>query len=259
MIYIGSEAIKYWYPSFPREPKDKDYLVENLDDPNILPIKESWELHGKKSEFLVIPPLWNFLQKEYNNYSPKYLYPNVLYTLKMSHMFWDFSWDKHMFDIQFLKSKGCVLIKPLFDELYEYWNEYHGKNKRSQLDVSAQKFFDNALKKYDHDYLHTLINPIPTYTKILKDGAEVDVDENKFNALSFEDKLELVREEIYVMAYERLANRDYRAAYFGMLKKFIMNHSPIFEAIFIIENFKILHKPIINYKQKLDYDLSRNC
>ena len=29
MILIGSKAIKYWFPDFPRDPKDTDYIVDD--------------------------------------------------------------------------------------------------------------------------------------------------------------------------------------------------------------------------------------
>jgi hypothetical protein len=229
---IGSRAIKALFPDFPREPKDYDFLVQTKQ-----PTKREVDL---VEEYHINPVLFEYVEKHGIN-------ADVLLTLKTSHIFWDIFWSKHMFDIVFLKEHGAKLIQPLFDDLYEYWNNFHGKNQRSDLSMSSESFFDNALTKYDHDVLHTYINPNPVYFKVLKDGADVDVSEEKFNALSFEDKLELVREEVYVMAYERLFNRDYRVAFNWMLKKFIMNHAPMWEALFIVNNYRILQKCPINY------------
>jgi len=235
-ILIGSSAIKHHFPDFPREPKDLDYIGKGTNIPG-------------KVEYHV--------NRVFDESSYDIMYPNDLYTLKVSHIFWDIKWEKHMFDIQFLKKKGCTLDRELFDKLYQYWNEVHGSNHRSNLELSKEEFFNNALKTYDHDALHELLVPIPMYKKVLADGKDVEVDESKYNALSFEDKLELVREEVYVMAYERLAGRSYREAYHWMLKKFIMKHAPMYEALFIIENYIELHKPKINFKEKLDYELQR--
>lgn len=237
-ILIGSAAIKYHFPDFSRIPKDEDYIGNGKNIPGKIEFHEN--------------PI-------FDNYQHEIMLPNDLYTLKMSHLFWDIKWEKHIYDVQFLKSKGCVLNLELFNQLYEYWNKLHGKNKRSDLTMSSDDFFNNALKTYNHDELHLLINPVPMFTKVLKDGAEVDVCEKKFEKLTYEEKLELVREEVYVMAYERLNDRDYRTAYVWMLKKFIIAHAPIWEAIFIIENYKTLHKPAINYKEKLDYELQRTA
>jgi hypothetical protein len=229
---IGSQAIKNIFPDFSREPKDFDYLVQTK--------QPTLRQEGLIEEYHVNQPLYNYISKNGIN-------ADVLFTLKVSHIFWDIFWSKHMFDIVFLKEHGAKLIKPLFYELYDYWNQIHGKNHRSDLSMTGDDFFDNALTKYDHDVLHTYITPTPTYFKVLKDGADVDVSEEKFNKLSFEEKISLTREEVYVMAFERLFNRDYRVAYNWMLKKFIMNHAPMWQALFIIENYRIIQKCPINY------------
>lgn len=245
MLLIGSRAIKYWFDDFHREPKDWDWITDDLSKPKPENIDGHHEYHLNP----VLLPL---------SYHNNVLSSNSLYTLKISHLFWDIRWAKHMFDVQFLRRKGCLFNRDLFDKLYAYWNTIHGTNHRSDLTLDADAFFNNALKTYDHDYLHTLINPVPAYIKVLKDGSEVEPDEIKFQLLSHQEKLDLVREECYVMAYERLGIRDYREAYSWMIKKFIMNHAPMWEALWIIDNYIELHKPLINYKLKLDYELSRD-
>lgn len=236
MLLIGSSAIKYHFPDFPREPKDTDYAVTEHT------------FNTKGIEYLYNPIIGNL---------DGIATPNILYTLKISHVIgWDIKWEKHMFDTQFLKSKGAKLNLNLFHNLYSFWNEHHSQNKRSDLNMTADEFFDNAVTCiYDHDFLHTLLNPYPTFKHVLKDGAEVDVDENKFNTLTFEQKCDLVTEEVMVMAYERFYKMKWMHAYSKMLKKFILNHAPLWEAIFIIENFKTLHKPKFNYFKKIENEI----
>lgn len=235
MILIGSSAIKFHFPDFNRNPKDVDYIGIGKSD------------FLKGVEYLENPC--------FVNYPHSIIQPNDLYTLKASHLFWDINWEKHIYDVQFLKQKGCVLNKPLFYKLYDFWNTYHTTNKRSNLKMSSEDFFDNAVScPYNHDYLHTLINPTPVYTKILV--GEVEVGEELFEKLSFEEKLNLVREEVYVMAYERLHGRHYKHAYGWMLKKFIMSHAPIWEAIFIIDNYSLLSLPKINYVKLIESKLN---
>lgn len=236
-MVIGSTAIKYHFPDFPREPKDLD-LIGFGKNKNGIEFHRNPVLESKMPGFSVCPA-------------------NDLYTLKVSHCFWDIKWEKHMFDIQFMKAKGCELNPYLFNELYAYWCSVHELPTRSKLNMSAKDFFDNALSKYDHDFLHALISPTPMYKSVLREGAEVEVSDGKFKALTHNQKLELVREEIYVMAYERMGDRSYRSAYAWMLKKFIIHHAPIWEAVWIIQNYKELHKPMFNYKTKLDYELRR--
>jgi hypothetical protein len=240
---IGSRAIKNLFPDFKREPKDYDYLVET---------KQRIFREGDLiEEYHVNPPLYKYISENGIN-------ADVLLTLKVSHIFWDIFWSKHMFDIVFLTEKNAKIIKPLFQELYEYWNQLHGKNKRSDLSMTGDEFFDNALSKYDHDVLHTYINQNPTYFKVLKDGADVDVSEEKFNLLPFQEKVDLTREEVYVMAFERLFNRDYRVAYNWMLKKFIMNHAPMWQALFIIQNYKLIQKCPINYVKIIEEHMNHD-
>lgn len=239
MILIGSTAIKHHFPDFPREPKDLDYAVPTTKS-NI-----------KGIEYLYNPVIGGLFG---------IASPDMLYTLKVSHLIgWDINWDKHTFDAQFLKSKGAKLDLDLFNKLYQFWNSYHNENRRSDLDMTADEFFDNVVKcEYDHDYLHTLLNPHPTFNYVLKDGAEVDVCEGKFNNLSFEQKCDLVIEEVMVMAYERYYKSGWMHAYTKMLKKFILSHAPIWEALFIIENYKSLHKPTFNYFKTIENGLKIN-
>lgn len=253
-MVIGSTAIKYWFPDFPREPKDID-IIKGSKFNDYFPI-------DFKREYLDNPILLLYCN------DGDFLHINLLYTLKISHVFWDLenkSWDKHMWDIQWLKEKGCQFVPYLFYKLYDYWNKVHGKNKRSNLDMSADKFFDNVITfPVEHDYLHELLvkheyfeGNEPTYKKILKDGAEVDVSEEKFNLLTEKQKFNLVIEEVMVMALERYSDLYYKAAFSKMLKKFIINHAPLWEAIWIIQNHKKLITEIpfdfiLHLKQKIE-------
>lgn len=250
MVIIGSTAIKYWFSDFNRVPKDLDVVCYEGEELNLI-------LDYERIERLPNSVLLDYLKSV--NYNNKYLSPDLLYTLKMSHAVgWQINWEKHVFDIQFLKSKGCKLNKELFLDLYAYWNTTHEKNKRSDLAMSAEEFFDNAVKcPHDHDFLHTLINPTPTFNKVLKDGAEVEVSEEKFNSLSHEEKCDLVREEVFVMAYERKPKVHFLHGYSWMLKKFIINHAPLWEACWILENYIELHKAPYNFVEKINTELEK--
>lgn len=244
MTLIGSRAMKYWFPEFPRKPFDWDYLIKDGES--------APEKGGDIVECYQIPAL----QKRVG-FNMEHLTPDLLYTLKMSHVSgWNIKWDKNLYDLVYLQNKGAILDKELFFELREWWDIVHGDNKRSDLNMSAEDFFDNAVNcPHNHDYLHTLLREYPTFNKVLKDGAEVDVCEEKFNNLSHEEKCDLVKEEVMIMAYERLNGRDYKTAYTWMLKKFILNHAPIWETIFILQNYVELHKPQFNYVALLNNKL----
>lgn len=251
-MIVGSYCILYHFPDFYRKPKDLDYI-----EGGPVPMNPN----DYKVECLKNPVLLD--AEKYN--SSGYCSKDNLYTLKMSHMFWDIRWEKHISDIMFLKDKGCKLNRDLFFKLYDYWNTVHEPNRRSNLQMSSEDFFTNALNlEHSHDFVHTLIKEVPTYTLILKDGAEVEVDENKFNQLTFEQKCSLVKEEVFVMAWERYSKYLHYIAYQKMLKKFIINHAPLWEAIFILDNFKELKTPCFNgvkgfnFIQHINNGLKRN-
>jgi len=136
-----------------------------------------------------------------------YATPDAVYTIKCSHANWDIKWEKTISDILVLKQKySCRSLDNLYEALYKYWKGVH--NDKSHLSLAKPKgeFFDDFVTyKYDHDYLHTLAayDEKPLYTRCLKDGQDVFLDRDKFEALSFEDKVKLFREEMYVITLER--------------------------------------------------------
>jgi hypothetical protein len=246
MILIGSSAIKHLFPDFNREPKDIDYIV-NIDS----------KLKSENGiEYLQNPIIYN----KYKPFTNTVISKDDLVTLKASHLFWNINWQKHMFDLQFLLNKGCKIDSILFNNLYDYWQTFHGKNKRSDLKMTKEDFFTNKIN-YDtaqHDDLHLIINPTPIYSTILEDGKEVELSEEKYNQLTHEQKIELIREEVMVMAYERFKDLDYKIAYSRMLKKFIISHAPKFTMIFILENYIELHKPKFNYIKKIEDGINKH-
>lgn len=241
MVIVGSTAAKFWFPDF-REPKDIDIIT---DDPNFV--------NAKGQDHIFCPPLLHYLRKHGRPgmiSGDGMLEPSILYTLKMSHIFWDRKWDKHFADIQFFKSKGCKLIWPLFYNLYQFWQEQEPLY-RSDLQMSSENFFNNALPDgHLHDELHLLINPNPAYKQILI--GEVETSDELFFALPDEEKARIIVEEVMVMAYERQGGRIWYHAYAWMLKKFLRQHSPIRQAIWGIENFDLIKKPFFNFVKHID-------
>jgi hypothetical protein len=256
-MIIGSTAISNWFSDFKREPKDLDVIIQYETD-------VTSEIKNTKVEYLENYVLITWILEKYSNI-PLYCPADELYTLKISHSFWDLknkSWDKHVFDIQFLKEKGCQFLPELFWKLFDYWESLHGKRKCSNLEMSAKDFFNNAINfEVEHDLLHELLvqhdyfSGPPTYKKILKEGAEVDVCMNKFNALSETDKFNVVFEEVAVMSIENRfpAELHWRSKYQKMLKKFIINHCKLEEGIWILQNYKKLITEVpFNYEEFLN-------
>ena len=257
-MIIGSTAMKYHWPQINKDPKDLDIIKDT-----------PYKANGQRVEILENPILIEY----YEGNCPEYIGKDELYTLKISHPLWSLdngSWEKHVFHIQQMKEFGCKLIEPLFYKLFEYWEKVHGKRKTSNLEMSSEDFFNNALpKEYEHDYLHEVLiqhphfqgQERPSYAKVLKDGAEVDVCQQKFNTLNWQEKFNLAFEEVAVMSFEpgRYPSSMYwKKKYHLMLKKFIISHAPIWEAVWILQNHKELSTPPFNPHLFLNQKLTCN-
>jgi hypothetical protein len=242
---IGSTAIKYHFPDFPREPKDVDYFSpKKLQAADGGPTVETFwheDLEGVFSEMIATP--------------------DELYTIKVSHAFWELkngSWSKHMMDVLFLQSKGATLIPELYKILYKVWEDTHGK-KKVNLESDPEEFFNDKIVKriYDHDSIHESVAYYdrPLFERILRDDSDVAVDKSKWDAMDHEDKLKMVREEIYATALERkLVPSDYKsspgAAYNWTLRKTITSLTKGWFALFVVENFKDLTKADVDYVKR---------
>jgi len=240
-LIIGSTAIKNYYPDFPREPKDIDIVV-----------------FDKQKREGVIEFLENPVILKYQDSG--YLKPDLMLSLKISHLFWDINWEKHLFDVQFLLGKGCKYNLSLINELRSFWDSFLPKIRRSRLEMNKEQFFTNSVNENteQHDYLHILLNSVPMYTKLLKENCEVELDENKWQSLSFEEKCDVVFEETAVMAFERFKIIDYRIAYKKQLKDNIIKHFPFYIELFTIQNYRNLEKPKYNFKTKIENELQIN-
>jgi hypothetical protein len=213
MKIYGSTALKHWYPDFNRIPSDLDIISKEKD----------WI------------EAFNYLIE---NNEEEYIKPDFLYDIK---------WEKTMWDIQFLKEKGCKLDKHFYDLLIKDWAIIH-KQKRINLNVKNEEFFNSNIKrKYDHDYLHEVFAFYnkPLNYRIRKDLTKPLCNEELFNNLSYDDKLKLALEEIYVIATERfILNQGFsnRRSKLLAIKLIITSLSKGFFNLFIIENFLTLLK-----------------
>lgn len=136
--------------------------------------------------------------------------------LKLSHRYLKNSphFLKTMRDIQALRAHGVTLdyeaqvwLKQREAETYVY--------KHPNLNQSKDAFFngDGVTYVFDHDSIHVAVARVPgqpAYSFYLKDGEQVKVDRNKWDALPEEYRLNGVVEEATVLALERsqIPNRD---------------------------------------------------
>lgn len=131
---------------------------------------------------------------------------DTLYTIKLAHAAWDIKWEKTMADMVWLQAQGAKTDETLYAMLVPHWEKVHGDKAYLSLKKTKEEFFTNNVScPIDHDYIHELVAHYdkPLYTTVLKDGQDVLIDRDKFMALSEEDRLKMIREEVYVIALER--------------------------------------------------------
>ena len=225
-ILIGSQAAKNWFKDFPRKPADTDYITE----------QETTIYTGFKYI------LDNNLHK--NSIAT----PETLFTLKMSHIYWDIWWDKTLYDIVYFQNKGLQINQELYNLLYKDWEKKY-QTKKIKMDKSNEEFFkDNVNRKYVHDDIHQSIAfyDKPLYEKVKTDLTKAALSKKLFDQLTKEDQIKLALEEINVVSLERFlipSNFKIRpkAARYKAIKQLVVSMSKGWFPKFIIDNFKTIH------------------
>lgn len=240
MLIFGSTALKHWFPDLKREPKDLDYIGLGKSSPNI--------------EFHWVPSFQYILD---NNKDSRFVDPNFLYTIKISHACYDIRWDKTMFDIQFMKNKGCKIDNNLYQMLLKDWEVIHHKKKIKLGGTPNQFFNSNITRKIDHDELHKLVMfyETPLHEKIRQDKNNVKVSKQLWDQLSFEDQIKCASEEAYVFAIERYIDYPPRIALIKALKQLITSSTKGYFNLFIIDNFETLRYNISDKYLKVIGDI----
>ena len=238
-IIVGSYALSYW-GYLRKPPKDIDNWVSS----------EAELATCGNCDNKIIPE--HILKLIPTNHG--FATPRAIYTIKCSHLGWDNpNWQKHKEDVLWLKAEGYVIIPELYNSLVNYWKETLGNKEFLSLDKSKEQFFtDYVSYKYDHDYLHELVAypNKPMYEKCLGSNEAVLTNYEKFNSLSFDDKIKLFKEEVTVIACERWLLNDYwkgqiswYQAYLFALKKTITNLTKNWATDFIVLNLEKFNKP----------------
>lgn len=256
LTLIGSAAARHWFPDF-REPKDSDWHSEKESDRKRLPP----EIDGRKTDLFVDERLGGYNWGAIAD-------PSDLYTLKVSHSFWEIgprgsraataNWRKHMADVIFFQRKGVEFNRDLYDLVLPIWKDVHRKNPTNLNQKAGDFFKDGVVRKYDHDSIHASIayNDHPLYEDILVPGEEVMVDSTKFfSGMDYETQLQLVREEVYATALERIMiPKNYEgspgAAYAWALQRTITSLFKGEWALWAVLNYDTLARPDCDYVQR---------
>ena len=141
----------------------------------------------------------------------------LLFALKITHMYWPIHWFKTMEDIQFITER-YPLIQNIVNDNENLQNiilvhmeelETNKPHPKVNLNMENDQFFqksENKLKrKIDHDELHQLVAfyDKPLFTKFKKDLTKALIDRDLFEKATFYFQIQLVQEEIMALTLER--------------------------------------------------------
>ena len=236
---IGSRAIKYNYP---------EYNLKDGADFDIIGDKESNEGYDCTP---LDPSL--FTVTHYPMDGVEVIMADDLYTLYLSHLLWDYQWNKYKDRLFFLQTRGCTLNKELLVKLVDFFekSDIETRVKRMNFNQTPEDFFNNDIKNpISHEEFHRIVNPNPIFYRLLISKDSVEISEEEFMKLSQEEKLEVVYEEAAALALERIymfKSLHPQALYCLMLKKMVVSLSPRWLAIFILDNYTHIFKPKNQY------------
>lgn len=244
-LIFGSTAMKHWFPDLRDKPKDLDIMGQGKSSPGV-------EYHWNEAFQYVLE----------NNKDEKYVDPDFLYTIKVSHAEWNIRWSKTIIDIKNMKKKGCMLDPLLYNMLHKEWEKIHIP-KRVVISGYVEEFFrENITRKFDHEELHERIkyNEIPMHYKIRKNPEKVNVSKELWDKLSYMEQLQTASEEVIVFAVERHASKPPKHSLFKALEDLITKSCTGFFALFMIMNFEeilelsMTNQQFINLKKEIKDD-----
>lgn len=249
-MLVGSKAANVVGLLKRNRPSDLDiWLSANEKVPNI------------KAEISIMP---DDIMEAFSEKSKKQKYATLddLMTIKLSHLQYDIKWLKHLNDYLVLKHSDCCLNEELYYLLVLHWKKVFQNKRFLSLYKTKDAFFDDFVpKKYDHDWLHSLVAypNQPIYISCLQDGQEVAIDPVKFDKLGFDDKVKMFREEINVIAMERWVipskgKISYHQAYHRSLHKTVTALTKGWACEFILKNIEDFLYP---NKNEIKYVLSQ--
>jgi len=230
MLIVGSKALKYHYPNFPRKVNDIDIIGFESDvDTLILLLNPSLVKKFKhtvlfknitnKTEFFDTDNVEILLADNSESFK-RYLEidkgktfasKKTLFSLKKSHINFAIKFKKHIHDYCFLYDElgGIDDLSDITKLNYLETEKRVGKIKTPSLNVTVDEFFKQSEEfvkpQFAHDDLHKIMAYYdkPLYEKMQDDKSMARCNLDKWVVFSYEDKCKCVLEEAYVIALER--------------------------------------------------------
>jgi hypothetical protein len=236
MLVVGSKALDYHFPHLKRKVKDIDIigntndisiLVKNLLPEKVIETKYLTTLVNIKnknnffntSNVEILNSDESFSLNEYVKYEYSkavdkkgliYASPEVLLSLKSSHINFPIKFEKHIHDYNFLLKELkedilCDITKLNFKET----EKRIGELKTPSLSKSTKDFFEQSAGLVKYFYVHDDIHRVmahyerPIYEDMQLSKESAWCEKQMWDNFTFEKKAKCVLEEAYVIALER--------------------------------------------------------
>lgn len=280
MIIIGSAPLTKF-------PKDLDIIV-NSDEKAFIEKKTEGhtKVNGKDtkiefhdSEFLTNADVRNLFydRRKVMAIPDVGLVPYATFTglaaIKRSHLFRPHKFAQHIKAYHNNFYNNPCTLKQFFDDAPDYvkiWTKsreqltkeaFPRDARNPNLSQSNEDFFDdNVEKKYDHDDIHAIVafEDEPMFTRLKKTGKEglAWCEEDLWNALTHEQKIQCVQEEAYVISLERFIIPDgpdkvnFAVAYITAVGKICTTLCSGYFRDFAIDNWKEVMTKYSKHKQR---------
>jgi hypothetical protein len=231
MLIVGSKALNYHFPNYKREVNDIDvigtndninYLINSLSPEKVRQTDEITTLINIKCNDFFNTKNVEILNadnsealKEYIKYESggdglRYASPEVLLSLKKSHIHFPIKFSKHIVDYNFLlENLKEDKLKDITKLNFKETEKRVGKLKTPSLKKSTMNFFGQSEGYVKYFYIHDDIHRVmahydkPIYEDMQVDSKSAWCEKDMWDSFSFEKKSKCVLEEAYVIALER--------------------------------------------------------
>lgn len=231
MLLVGSKALNYYTP---KEYKDIDFLATMNEVEHFKEILNPEKIINKEDiitfiniskndifdrdniEFLLIDnsePLTNYYNLLDNHiFEIKVATKEILFSIKKSHIYYPIKFNKHIIDYNILYElcNGVDKLKDITKSHNKQVEQRLGKLKTPKLNKSTDEFFaqsEGFIKSYFvHDDIHLMVahEERPIFEKLQENKDSVWCSKDLWNNLTYEQQIQCVLEEAYVISLERL-------------------------------------------------------
>lgn len=202
-LLIGSRAVSFWPVKY-RNVEKSDYDIVT-DQPEVFAGKKNKYEIFKTSDNRAFESIDCTIEVDVEGDLCGIPSLSDLYTIKLSHSFWNIKWDKTMWDIAWFQKHNISYNPVLFDNLYRGWVELRGR-KPANLNKTNEEFFTKTVdRRYEHDDLHraTCYGERPIYEQCKEDLSRAAISQAMFFDLPRDLRIKMVKEEAYAIALER--------------------------------------------------------